>query len=284
MSNWHHHRLRCIRYVGSKIRIVPWISEHLHSTGAGAIVDVFGGSGAVVMNAGFSKRVYNDLDDDLVHFFRTLAAPAQRPKLIRYLRSLPMSRSIFRKWLDVYAARGRSFAGVEDPIERAAAIFYLSSFCYGGKIKNGGFAASLSDANQCKEISRYRSVLRQLADVGQFWRGTVIENLHFSECITAYCRRPGVILYCDPPYMGTEYYYSTAFSKADHVFLAEQLSSAPCRVAVSYYDHPTIRELYRPEDGWRYHEKSTVKNSQGKARNRAPKQQVTELLLVKPAA
>lgn len=52
---------RCLRYVGSKIRLSGRLKELLQETGADALVDVFGGSGAVVMNAGFEKRVYNDL-------------------------------------------------------------------------------------------------------------------------------------------------------------------------------------------------------------------------------
>ena len=46
-----------VRYVGAKHRLAPEIAKRLQGTGRTCLVDVFGGSGAVVMNAGFKKRV-----------------------------------------------------------------------------------------------------------------------------------------------------------------------------------------------------------------------------------
>jgi DNA adenine methylase len=64
-----------IRYLGSKNRMAPLIAERLHATGRDTLVDVFGGSAAVTLNTGFQKRIYNDIDGDLVNLFRVLADP-----------------------------------------------------------------------------------------------------------------------------------------------------------------------------------------------------------------
>jgi DNA adenine methylase len=64
-----------VRYIGSKNRMAPLIAKRLHATGRDTMVDVFGGSAAVTLNAGFQKRIYNDIDGDLVNLFRVLADP-----------------------------------------------------------------------------------------------------------------------------------------------------------------------------------------------------------------
>ncbi len=83
-----------IRYLGSKNRLAPVIAERLHATGRDTLVDVFGGSAAVTLNSGFRKRIYNDIDGDLVNLFRVLADPPLRQKLLKILRWQPLSRAV----------------------------------------------------------------------------------------------------------------------------------------------------------------------------------------------
>ncbi len=269
MSNWHTTRRRCLRYVGSKTRIVPRIAAHLKATRRDCLVDVFGGSGAVVMNAGFHKRIYNDIDGELVNFFRVLADPTARRWLLQTLKRLPMSRQLFT---EMQLSRKTS----PDPIHRAAAYFYASSFAFGGKIRYGGFAASTAEAVNIKEISRYRNVLRELAAVGNFWQDTVIEQQPFTECIRLYGNRAHVVLYCDPPYVGTERYYQGQFTPADHLHLSAVLAEVAAPAVVSYYPFPGIDDLYPAAAGWRKIEIEGTRNSTGRS---LTKQRSTELLL-----
>lgn len=273
-----HDQLRAIRYVGAKIRLMVRLRPILKGLGEKVFVDVFGGSGSVTMGCGFDKRVFNDVDGDVVHFFRVLADPERSREMFRWLRTLPMSRELFQEWNAAYVAGGNSFAAMP-PVQRAVAFFYRSSFAYGGKIRNGGFAATVSDKNGCKEIKRYRRVLRDLAVLREFWQETVIEHLDFEQIIRGYGNRRDVLLYCDPPYYGTERYYSRDFPRVDHERLAAVAHEVPGRVVLSYYDTPEIRDLY-PESRWNYHEIEATKNSM---RNTAggPKERVRELVIVK---
>lgn len=268
--------MRCLRYVGSKIRMSAIISEVLQSSGAEALVDLFGGSGAVIMNAGFEKRVYNDLDSDIVHFFRTIANPEQFPKLLSYLEALPMSREIFEEGRDRYVNGGNSFHLVRDPIERAAMVFYRSSFSFGGKIKNGGFAVSLSDRSGIKELKRYHNVLQELEDVANFWRSTVIENMDYARIVNTYGNKEHVIIYADPPYFGTEDYYSRDFSSMNHSIMAGLLNKCACKVVISYYRFEGIEDLY-PSPKWTHIEIEGTKNSMGRGGD--DKEKSTELLI-----
>lgn len=251
--------VRCLRYVGSKVRLAKRLSIICRETGADSFVDVFGGSGAVVMNAGFEKRVYNDLDGDLVAFFRVLSSPDDLEQLKTKLQVLPMSREIFEDYRDIYVSGGNSFSMLQ-PIERAAAVFYRSSFSFGGKFRSGGFACSLGDRRGVKELKRYFGVLEQLKEIGEFWQTTVIENLDYRRAIESYGKRAETVLYCDPPYFGTEHYYSRDFFRSDHEILAEMLNKAKSAVVVSYYEFDGIRCLY-PESDWIYELVPSVKNS-----------------------
>jgi DNA adenine methylase len=271
-----HEQLRAIRYIGGKIRLMVRLRPVLQSVGGEFFVDVFGGSGAVTMGSGFDKRVFNDVDGDVVHFFRVLADPVLATAMFRKLKRLPMARELFDGWNAVYVDGGKSFSALGD-VDRAVAFFYRSAFAYGGKVRNGGFAASLGDRSGCKEIKRYRNVMRRMAELRRFWEGTVIENLDFEKLVRSYGTRRGALLFCDPPYFGTERYYSRDFPAADHERLASVVMAVPAKVVMTYYETPEIRALY-PQSHWRYVRMESVKNSM---RSAGSKGYVNELVLVK---
>lgn len=248
-------------YIGGKHRMAAEIAKRLHATGADTLVDVFGGSAAVTLNAGFSKRVYNDASGDLVCLFRVLADPGQRCALLRRLRWCPPSRRIFADDYEVYRRGALSFALVQDPVERARATLYRQLLSFGGKGRSGGFSVSLADRAQTKEVLRYRRVLRRLAVIGEYFRGTVIENLDYAECIRGYRARLNCVLFCDPPYIGTERYYSVPFCAMDHQNLAGLVATCAAPVVLTYYDSPLLRTLY-PETQWVWERVQVTKNCQ----------------------
>lgn len=96
--------------------------------------------------------------------------------------------------------------------------------------------------------------------------------------------------YLDPPYVGTEGYYACGNNKQGqeeefHRQLAEIAGTveAAC-VAVSYYEHPLVSELY-PESSWHWHRKETVASSAGCTKNSKSKKHPkrVEILLVRKA-
>ena len=269
-------RMSFLRYIGAKHRLAPAIAEHLKATGAGTLVDVFGGSGAVIMNAGFRKRIYNDIDGDLVCLFRIIADPIDRPKLLKQCKWMPPSRQLYEEDHRIYIKGGLSFRLIPNKIDRARAIFYRSNYAFGGKVRSGGFQVSYADRDPIKEVSRWENLLRRFVQVGEFWRGTVIENKHYSEVISNYGRSAQAVLYFDPPYDGTEMYYSAAFTSADHTFLAHQLADMKANAVGTYYDTPLVRSLY-PEDRWEYHEIAQNQN----LNITMQKKKVKQLILVK---
>lgn len=250
-----------IPYIGGKHRIAPVIGEHLRATGAETLVEVFGGSAAVMLSAGFAKRVYNDADGDLVNLFRVIADNAQRRKLLRLIRLAPCSRRIFEDHYRDYLHGGFSFSGIADPVERAFRVYYRLQFAFGGKLRTGGYTLSTANRPRIKELQRYRNGLRKITRLCQFFRDTAIENLDYQALISVYGKRSHCVLFCDPPYLECETYYSRRFARADHVFLAEQLTSCAAPVVCTYYDSPLIRDLY-PNGRWTWTPIKNVKNSQ----------------------
>jgi len=74
------------RYHGGKFRLSPWVHQHLpaHRT----YDEPFGGAAGVLLTEPRSyAEVYNDLDGDVVNFFRVLQDPAQRDRLAGSLRA-----------------------------------------------------------------------------------------------------------------------------------------------------------------------------------------------------
>jgi DNA adenine methylase len=88
----------------------------------------------------------------------------------------------------------------------------------------------------------------------------------------------GVSIYADPPYIEEGGQYLHSFADGDHARLAECLRRfVKARVVVSYYDHPTLRDLY---PGWTVVDCSrqkhlAVQNKRGMIRADAP-----EVLLI----
>lgn len=83
-----------LRYFGGKWILAPWIISHFppHKV----YCEPYGGAASVLMRKPRSyAEVYNDLDGDIVRFFRVLQDPASADELERRLRLTPFAREEF---------------------------------------------------------------------------------------------------------------------------------------------------------------------------------------------
>ena len=106
------------------------------------------------------------------------------------------------------------------------------------------------------------------------FREAQIECLDFSKLIPKYDTAE-TLFYCDPPYVGTEGYYSGGFGEPEHRELARLLQGIEGKAMVSYYPHPLVDELY---PGWRRISWEACKYSE-KVKG-GKRQRATELLLM----
>jgi DNA adenine methylase len=204
-------------------------------------VEVFGGAAHVLVRKPPFKHieVYNDLNDDLVRFW--MAARNQPEALQQRIDTLPYSRSL-------YAAYRQSLRRHEsmDELERAARWFYLLRSTFGGVpdfSKGWGYTIQ-QGSNKAHSI---RTATALLTLIAERFRSVQIEHQDFASIIQTY-QTPRTLFYVDPPYIGCEDYYddtdgTALFTEQDHHRLAALLNATPALVAVSYYEHPLVREL-----------------------------------------
>nr|MBA3826420.1 DNA adenine methylase [Ktedonobacterales bacterium] len=124
-------------WFGGKRRLAPWIIPHFpaHTT----YVEVFGGSAAVLFAKPPSAlEIYNDLDGELVHFFRVLRDPVLAMDLSERLAWTPYSREEWRTCLTQLRA------GEEvDDVERARRWFVAVAQSFSSNVTSGSWRHSV---------------------------------------------------------------------------------------------------------------------------------------------
>ena len=191
----------------------------------GRYVEVFGGAGWVLFGLDLNPgrmEVYNDANSDLVNLFRCVKYHADAVQ--QELDWMLHSRETFFNYM---GQRG------ETDIQRAARYFCLIKESFGSDIKS--FATAPKPWIKATDY---------LTEVRERLQHVVIENLDFERLLKIY-DRPDALFYLDPPYHGTEKYYSAHFSQADHERWKGALESVKGKWLLSYNDDDYIRELYK---------------------------------------
>jgi len=249
--------------MGGKSYIADWIVSKFpkHST----YVEVFGGGASVLFyKPRVRVEVYNDTWDDITNLFLVLRDKWKELK--QYLHFTPTSHTLY----EIYRKKLLETRDFKDDIERAAVTFFLLRTSANANITHKWL--SHRDRNPAIQI---KSIADDLETYAERFRGVVIENLDFRKCIKNYDTGE-TMFYCDPPYMGLKY-YSHSFEYRDHYELAKNLSEIEGKVAVSYYPHKEVFELY-PKDIWNYSSIEVKKHSFFAIEN-VEKPSATELLI-----
>jgi len=185
-------------YPGNKARHSEWIISHLpeHT----CYVEPFGGAAGVLFNKPKSKvEVYNDINDDIVHFFRVLRE--QPEELKEWLSRVPFSRTVHEEWKEEFYNGERR----DDDIERAGIFFALRRMQFGGKFYGTSGFMSSPHRNFAGQFVRNTERLEYFADR---LKEVCIENLDWRVLLERYDSDEAVF-YIDPPYEDTEYQYDS---------------------------------------------------------------------------
>lgn len=230
-------------YYGGKTtlarRIAAVLPPHQH------YVEPFAGSLAVLLaKQPSTHETVNDLDDDIVTFWRVLRDHPD--DLARVCALTPHSRSEYK------AARIRP-SDLSD-IERARRVWVALTQGRAGRLTNTGWrryvdpgdsSASMPDY-LAAYVDRMRGAAARLARVS-------IECRPALDLIARYGAHEHVTLYVDPPYLaevrswGNQYRHELR-TRAEHVELAEALLRCRAAVVLSGYSSALYDELYA---GWR---------------------------------
>ena len=246
--------------VGNKTAILH-ILYALFPPQYGRFIDVFGGSGSVLLgNPEICPfEVYNDFDRNLANLFRCM-----KERTMAVIRELGFchlnSREDFiairrffenEQFDDKYLSEELRLTQIMFPpleakeltemrkritldydVRRAAMFLKLLRFSYSSSGK--------SYASQPFDIQKLFGLISQLQDR---MANVVVENQDFETLIKHY-DRPDAFFYLDPPYFSTEDMYEIGFEWDDHVRLRDTLKNIKGKFLLSYNDCDEIRELY----------------------------------------
>ncbi len=213
-------------YIGGKNRIAKQIIALFpeHKT----YVEPFAGGAQVFFHKEPSEvEVLNDLDGELINFFRVLQNHYE--ELLRYLRfTLPS-----RKWFDVFQMLPPE--ALTD-IQRAARYFFLKKSSFAGLGKNYHYhLVQTPTFNPGRLPELFEKVHKRLEKVQ-------IECSPYEDILKRY-DRPQTLFFLDPPYWGLKLYRYN-FSEDDFRDLELRLRHIRGKFVLSLNDLPEVRTLF----------------------------------------
>jgi DNA adenine methylase len=236
-----------LRYHGGKFRLAPWVlgffPEHQ------CYVEPFGGAAGVLLQKRRSyAEVYNDLDGDIVNFFRVLRDPELARRLVELCTLTPYAREEF----------DRAYEATDDPVERARRTAVRAAMGFGSAGATKGTSGFRIDMDRAYATAshlwgRYPD---SLAQVGARFLGVMVENRPAVEVLRQY-DAPTTLHYCDPPYVlstrseGGNRYYRHEMSDEDHSAFLQAVNDLSGMVIVSGYPCALYDEALA---GWERHE------------------------------
>lgn len=226
-------------YFGGKTRladrIVDLLPEHDH------YVEPFAGSLAVLLAKPRScMETVNDLDGDLMLFWRVLR---DRPKdLAARMALTPHSRSEYEASYEL--------DGVDD-LERARRVWVRLSQGRGNTMRRTGWRFYRNPAGSSIGMPGYLAgYVGRVAPAAERLGGVSLESRPALDVIREYGTDPGVLIYADPPYVGSTRsanYRHEMTGDDQHRDLADALADCRAAVVLSGYASALYEDLY---EGW----------------------------------
>ena len=234
-----------VPYFGSKQRIAPWVvsllPEHTHY-----VEPYAGGLSVLLAKDPAPLETVNDLDRELVTFWRVLRE--QPDAFTRACQLTPHSR----------AEHTESYEPAETDLETARRVWVRLTQGRSGRMDRTGWRHCIADigTNMPAYLDGYRLRLHPAAER---LMGVQLECRPALELIGAFGGREDVLLYVDPPYLGSTRvqtgYRHEMRTEEQHRDLAAALTGCKATVVLSGYDSPLYADLYA---GWHRYEQQTM--------------------------
>lgn len=203
-------------------------------------IEVFGGGANLLLAKPISPiEVYNDIDSNLVNFYRVLRDQPQ--ELINKLSLTPCSREEF------YTVRN-DLTG--DPVERAWKFFIVSRMAFAGRHHSPSFGRCITKSRRgmAMSVSSWLSSIDGLEEVHNRLLTVLIEHQDFRKLIPS-CDEKDVFFYLDPPYVTKERKgkdkYKHEMSDKDHEELIDIVLNCNGKFLISGYNNEIYSRL-----GW----------------------------------
>lgn len=232
-----------LRYHGSKFRLAPWVMQFFppHEI----YTEAFGGAAGVLLQKERSHgEVYNDLDADVVNFFRVLRDPESRLELERLCRLTPYAREEFEL----------AWKATKQPIERARRLCIRAQMGFGSAGATKGSTGLRTDLKRKFTTAQqdWAAYPAAIAAAGARFSGVLIENRPAVDVLTQH-DGPSTLHFVDPPYVHATRTirakggYRHEMTDQEHERLLSVLLALQGMVVLSGYDHPIYRDALA---GW----------------------------------
>jgi DNA adenine methylase len=244
-----------LRYHGSKWRLAPWIIQHFPAHKC--YVEVFGGSAGVLLRKPrVPVEIYNDLESQVVNFWRVMRDPEKSIALAEQVARTPHAREEFCE----------SYEASADAVESARRFVIRGQFGFGSTsidpTHTTGFrTAGISGRkNYARE---WAGVPEAIARAAERFTGVTVEHLDWRRLIPK-LDDPETLFYVDPPYPlstrdGGGKGYVHDMTEQDHRALAWMLKGIRGKALISGYPCSLYDEIYK---GWPRFETNAMANGQ----------------------
>lgn len=234
-------RIKTFTYLGGKFSILPFLYENFPKE-YDHFIDLCCGSAVVLLNQPQAKiETINDINGKVYNFFKVLQ---DKPfELLHKLYFTPHSKQEYdNAWYDEECT----------DIEKARRFFVRTTqsiFAAGAQEKSKGWAAALSQSrcNISEKTNKWLSSVEGLDKVVERLKNVQIENRHWRFVLKHY-DSPGSFFYFDGPYLlstRSVTRYEFEFTMHDYIELAEAVKKMKGKIAISHYDDPQFRELFK---------------------------------------
>lgn len=235
------------KWAGGKFGVLEQIFRYLPE--GKRLIEPFVGGGAVFMNAGYQENLLNDVNADLINFYKTLQREAH--SLITLAHRFFLDYNTQEGFLAVRNAFNKQ---VYDDLHRAAAFLFLNRHCFNGLTRYN--QAGEFNVGYGKYKTPYFPLQEMEAFLGAEGRSEFVCG-DFAAVIEG--AGEGDVIFCDPPYEplpnteGFTNYSGHDFKFEEQKRLVSLLTDAHRRgakVLITNSGAPNIRELYQ-DSGFR---------------------------------
>jgi DNA adenine methylase len=227
-------------YHGSKFRLASWCLSYFPSHRT--YVEPFGGAAGVLLQKPRAyAEVYNDLDGDVVNFFRVVRDPDLRRQLVENLVMTPYAREEFVA----------AYETVDDPVERARRLCVRAQMGFGsaGATKpHTGFRSDTARDYGTAQ-SAWAKYPDRLAAIGRRFVDVLIECRPALDVVKMH-DRPDTLSFLDPPYIhstmqmgSSKKGYRLEMTVDDHAELVDVALGLKGFVALCGYPNPIYDRL-----------------------------------------
>lgn len=237
-----------IPWMGSKRRLAVVILNRLPEHRC--FVEVFAGSAALLFarEEPAEIEVLNDVDGDLVNFFRVL-----KHHLVEFCNQFRFAIVSRQLWEWTKATPPETLTD----IQRAARFFYLQKLGFGGKPTGRTFGYSPTAAPKLNLVR----LEEDLSAVHARLARVLIEQLTWESCLERY-DRPTTLFFLDPPYFETAD-YGQRWTADRYEAIAAAIAQLKGKAIVTVNDHPVMRKVFAAFPSDRLSIKYAVKRARG---------------------